>query len=132
MITVLYESDMSETYKLDVKIEYDIVNPNGTISTDQVLEALAQTILDKIEENKTIICMDAAYDDFTIEPASYDTDDKVLSFNVGFDKKIVGKYFVEKVKQVLNTFETIIYYDGTEYKVTVRTVEPMLRYIGTM
>lgn len=136
MITILEaDSKFHEAYKLDIQIEYSIEDEGiaiDAIPSKVVLETLGETIEEEIINNKMFICKDNQFKDFSIEYDNYNDRDGILTYTVETEFKIMGKYFVDKVVQVLDEYKTIVYHNNQEISVVVENVSPMLRYIGSI
>lgn len=129
IIRILEEKDsFPEKYKLDVEVVYK--TENDSIPSDVVLESLMDLIKEEITEEKEYLCRGEDWRNFEISDSNFNNSDGVISYEIGFDKMIVGKYFVTKVQSLLNDFETVIYYNDEEIPVSVEKVLPMLRYLG--
>ena len=133
MIRIKLENtvEFPELYKLDMSIVYKVIDGIDEVPSEIVLETLGDLIVDTILEEKSRICKSIDVSDFTIEYDSYNDDDGVISFLVSTDRLIIGEYFVTEVQSLFNDYETNIYYDEEEYRIAIRSVEPMLRYIGS-
>lgn len=126
----LYLESKQELYKLDMSLEYEIEGDiEYEVDYDLVLNAVGEYIEDKINDNKDFICKDNSFRDFSVEFVSSKADN-IITFDVVFDKKIVGKYFVDKVATLLKLAILVVDYQGEDIEVRIKKVLPMLRYIG--
>lgn len=130
----LTEDILNESYKLDIEIVYSIEYDDGEefngFPPHSVFESLGDAIVDEIESNKSRICKGQKFHDFEISYNSFNDRDSILTFNVQFSDKIIGKYFVEQIRRVLTGFEAEVSYDNKVVIVVLKSVEGMLRYIG--
>ena len=129
----LYEGDdKEEIYKLDIQVEYSIVDKDADYVVDEgtVLDALGQLIEEKISDNKEYICRGNKFSDFDIQYTNCNDKAGVLTFEVVFDFMIIGKYFIDKVEYLLRNYSANIEYKGTTIEVQVDSVFPMLRHIN--
>ena len=120
----------TEQYKLDLEITYRITDFEIEIPSDEVLEALSQTILSEISTHKQKLCDGCDFSDFEIEYDFFNESDGILTYLVSTTKKILGMYFVGNLSRMFKDYETIVYYNDVEYHVTINSILPMLRYIG--
>ena len=136
MIRIIEDTQFKEAYKLDIQIEYSITNDEGaevnSVPSKIVLDTLGETIEEEILQNKKYICEDNKFKDFNLKYSSYNDRDGILTFEVETEFKIIGQYFTDKVMYLLNKYKTIVYYNNREIAVTVESVYPMLRYIGSI
>lgn len=137
MIRVFEDTEFHEEYKLDIQVEYSILDTEEGIDIDAVpselvLETLGETIEDEIIKNKEYICKNNQFKDFNITFSTFNSQDGVLMYEVETEFKIVGKYFTDKVASVLKHYKTIVYQDSRKISVVVEAVSPMLRYIGNI
>lgn len=121
-----------ETYKLDIQVEYSIVDKDADYVIDEgtVLDALGQLIEEKISNNKEYICRGNKFSDFNIEYTNCNDKAGILTFEVDFDFMIIGKYFIDKVEYLLKNYSANIDYKETVIEVQVDSVFPMLRHIN--
>lgn len=129
----LYEGDEDEEiYKLDIQVEYSIVDKDADYVVDEgtVLDALGQIIEEKIADNKEYICRGNKFSNFDIEYTNCNEKSGILTFEIVFDFMIIGKYFIDKVEYLLRNYSANIEYKGTTIEVQVDSVFPMLRHIN--
>lgn len=128
----LLGDDREEIYKLDIQVEYSIIDKDADYVVDEgtVLDALGQLIEEKISDNKEYICRGNKFSDFNIEYTNCNDKAGILTFEVDFDFMIIGKYFIDKVEYLLRNYSANIEYKGTTIEVQVDSVFPMLRHIN--
>jgi len=130
---VFIETDFKEHYKLDINITYVLKtnqNSHNLRLPTSVFDDIGYALESVLEQNKKEICKDLKVKDFDVSFSSYDHKTDVISFEVSFAEKIIGKYFTDMVSKLLDGWESELQYNNKSVTYIVKDVNAMLRYVG--
>lgn len=129
---IVIESDFKEHYKLDINITYVLrtnQNSHNLRLPTSVFDDIGFALEEVLEQNKKELCKDLKEKDFEISFTSYDYKTDVISFEISFNEKIIGKYFTDMVSKLLDGWESELKYNNKTVTYIVKDVNAMLRYI---
>lgn len=129
---IVIESDLKEHYKLDINITYVLrtnQNSHNLRLPTSVFDDIGFALEEVLEQNKKELCKDLKEKDFEISFTSYDYKTDVISFEISFNEKIIGKYFTDMVSKLLDGWESELKYNNKTVTYIVKDVNAMLRYI---
>lgn len=130
MIRIIEAKDYPEIYKMDVRLAFDDEEIKE-LPLQTIYDEIAARLLDIIKKNKDTICDGNEFSDFKIDIANTDLQNGVITYEIKMEDKITGKYLVTEVSYLFKDIEVMVRYHNDNYPVRIRSIEPILRYIGS-